>query len=92
MQKRPKNLDLNELAKRIVDEAVGDQEKTPAPKEKDAGAIERGKARAKKLTPEQRTKIAKLAAQERWSKQSEVKSDESPARKKHHIKISGQND
>lgn len=59
-------LDLNQLAKRILDEATGEQEKTPAPKEKDAGAIERGKARSEKLTPEQRSEIAKKAAQKRW--------------------------
>ena len=92
MTKRPKNLDLNQLAKRIVDEATGEEEKAPEPKIKDSDAVKRGKARAEKLTPEQRSKIAKLAAQERWSKQSEVKSEESPDRKKHHIKISDQND
>lgn len=63
-------LDLNELAKRIADEATDEKEKTPAPKEKDAGAIQRGKARADKLTPEQRSEIAKLAAQSRWKKSS----------------------
>jgi len=32
-----------------------------------------GKARAEKLTPEQRSEIAKKAAQARWSKDSERK-------------------
>ena len=66
MTKRPKNLDLNQLAKRIVDEATGEEEKAPEPKIKDSDAVKRGKARAEKLTPEQRSEIAKNAAQKRW--------------------------
>lgn len=92
MTKRPKNLDLNQLAKRILDEATGEEEKAPEPKIKDSDAVKRGNARSEKLTPEERSKIAKFAAQERWSKQSEVKSAEYPAQKKHHIKILDQND
>lgn len=66
MTKRPKNLDLNQLAKRLVDEAIGEEEKAPEPKNKDSDAVKRGKARAEKLTPEQRSEIAKNAAQKRW--------------------------
>lgn len=76
MNKRPKNLDLNQLAKRIVDEAIGDIEPEPEIDEKKKAAIESGrlggikggKARAKKLTPEERSEIAKNAAQARWDK------------------------
>lgn len=74
MSKRPKNLDLNQLAKRIVDEAIGDESITPEPKEKNQAAVELGKlggikggkARSERLTPEQRSDIAKKASQKRW--------------------------
>ena len=76
MNKRPKNLDMNQLAKRIVDEAVGDEPVTPLPPQKNQAAVELGrlggksggKARAASLTPEQRSEIAKAAAQVRWKK------------------------
>jgi hypothetical protein len=76
MTKRHKNLDLNQLAKRLVDEAVGDEpiEPTPAKKNQAAttkgrlGGLKGGTARAEKLTAEQRSEIAKLAAQTRWKK------------------------
>jgi len=75
MSKRPKNLDLNQLAKRIVDEAIGEEPIEPAPIQKDQDAVKRGrlgglkggKARADKLTEEQRVEIAKKAASDRWS-------------------------
>lgn len=75
MNKRPKNLDLNQLAKRIVDEATGEEPVTQPPPEKNQAAVELGrlggkkggKARAENLTPEQRSEIAKIAAQKRWS-------------------------
>jgi len=74
MSTRPKNLDLSQLAKRIVDEATGEAEKTLPPPEKNQAAVELGrlggkkggKARAENLTPEQRSEIAKKAAQKRW--------------------------
>ena len=66
MTKRPKNMDLNQLAKRILDEATGEEEKASEPKVKDSDAVKRGKARSDKLTPEQRSEIAKKAAQKRW--------------------------
>jgi hypothetical protein len=38
------------------------------------GGLKGGKARAKKLTPEQRAEIARKAAQARWKKKAEVNS------------------
>ena len=73
---RPKKLDLNQLAKRIVEEATGESPKTEPPPEKNQAAVELGRlggkkggaARAAKLTAEQRTAIAKRAAAGRWKK------------------------
>ncbi|MBS0498357.1 MAG: histone H1 [Proteobacteria bacterium] len=75
MSKRPKKMDLNQLAKRIVDEAIGEEPIEPVPTQKDQAAVVRGrlgglkggKARADKLTEEQRIAIAKKAASDRWS-------------------------
>jgi hypothetical protein len=67
--KRPR--DPNQLAKFIVDVATGETEILPAtPKETRArkGGAKGGPARAKALTPEQRSEIAQLAAQARWKK------------------------
>jgi len=69
---------MNQLAKRIVDEATGEEPITPPPKEKNKAAQELGrlggkkggKARAESLTPEQRSEIAKKAAKARWKKPS----------------------
>ena len=69
-------LDLNQLAKRILDEATGESPKTKPPPVKNAAAVALGKlggkkggaARAAKLTPEQRSEIAKKAARGRWLK------------------------
>lgn len=77
MSKRPKNLDLNQLAKRIVDEAIGEIKPEPEIDEKKKAAIESGrlgglkggKSRADKMTPEQRSDIAKKAAKIRWNKE-----------------------
>lgn len=76
MSKRPKNLDLNQLAKRIVDEAIGDEPIAISPEEEEKAAEEKkrlngfkgGKLRAQKLTAEQRSEIASLAASTRWHK------------------------
>jgi hypothetical protein len=70
-----KHMDMNQIAKRILDEATGDAPKTEPSPVKNAAAVELGKlggkkggaARAAKLTPEQRSEIAKKAAQGRWS-------------------------
>ena len=95
MPKRSSRLDINQLAKRIVDEATGEAEKTLPPSEKNKAAQELGRlggkkggnARAEKLTPERRSEIAKNAAQSRWK----TKQDEDakrmhpfpPVKKKH---------
>ena len=66
--------DLNELATFIVEEATTEPEEPPQEKNPNAVALGRiggmkgGPARAMKLTPEQRSEIAKKAAQARWAK------------------------
>jgi hypothetical protein len=75
-RKRPR--DPNELAKRLVDEATGDQPKYDPDEGKDPAAIalgrrgglKGGKARAAKLTPKERSEAARKAAQARWSRSS----------------------
>jgi hypothetical protein len=67
--KRPR--DVNQLAKMIVDIATGgiDEEMpeiTVKQKAGRLGGLKGGKARAEKLTPEQRSEIARRAAQKRW--------------------------
>ena len=70
------HLDMNQLAKRILDEATGEAPKTEPPPVKNQAAVELGKlggkkggsARAASLTPERRSEIAKKAAQGRWKK------------------------
>ena len=74
--KRPR--DPNQLAKLIVDIATGD---TPPDAKSDKnpaavalgrrGGLKGGAARAKKLTPEERSAIAKKAATSRWRGQPE---------------------
>jgi hypothetical protein len=79
MAKKPKKkkhpTDLNLLAASIVDVATNDQPVVDTSgKNPNAvalgrlGGLKGGKARAKKLTEEQRSEIAKKAAQARWSK------------------------
>lgn len=67
--KRPR--DPNQLAKLIVDIATGAVE-TPEKSATEERASNAGKkggpARAKALTPEQRSQIASVAAQARWKK------------------------
>jgi hypothetical protein len=64
--------DLNKLARRIVDEATGDTPPVDDGKDPAAVALGRkggkkgGKARAAKMTPEQRSAAAKKAAKARW--------------------------
>ena len=68
--KRPR--DPNQLAKLIVDIATGEVEEAPfVPQEGRKGVpggLKGGAARAKKLSPEERSKIAKMAAASRWEK------------------------
>ncbi|MGB6064724.1 MAG: hypothetical protein WBG50_07930 [Desulfomonilaceae bacterium] len=75
-KKRPR--DLNLLAKSILEEAIA--ENTASPEEEQdtknpnavalgrLGGLKGGKARAKRLTPEERSEIARIAAQARWKK------------------------
>ena len=75
--KRPR--DLNQWAKRMVDIATGaanDREPTPEEQGKDPAAVTRGrlggakggKARAAKLSPQERRLAAQKAVQARWSR------------------------
>jgi hypothetical protein len=74
-RKRPR--DPNQLAKLIVDIATGDIEDTPEDDGKDPaavalgrkGGLKGGKARAAKMTPEQRSESARRAATTRWQEQ-----------------------
>lgn len=75
VKKSPKPRDLSQLAKAIVDQSVSD-EPSPDPGEgKDPAAVARGraggekggKARAKKLSADERSEIARKAARARWA-------------------------
>lgn len=76
MPARPKNLDMSQLAKRILDEATGDEPKTQPAPAKNQAAVELGKlggskggaARNAALSQKQRIAIAKKAAASRWKK------------------------
>jgi hypothetical protein len=77
MSKRKRPRDVNQLAKFIVDVSTGEAElpecqpdgKNPAAVELGKlGGKKGGKARAVKLTAEQRQAIARRAAQTRWKK------------------------
>jgi hypothetical protein len=71
-RKRPS--DVNELAKQLVDEATGEVPSVDPDEGKNAAAVELGRrgglkggrARAAKLTPEQRSESARKAARARW--------------------------
>ena len=65
--------DVNETAFRVTQEAMGvkpaewEDGKNPAAVALGRlGGLKGGKARAKKLTPEERSRIARLAAHKRW--------------------------
>ena len=69
MTKRPR--DPNQLGKLLVDISTGEIEDTVSVKKKRpsaqrAGGLVGSEARRKKLTPEQRREIAKIAATARW--------------------------
>jgi len=74
-----KKKDTNELAKLIVDIATGEVEKPKPDEGKNPaavalgrlGGLKGGKARANKLTSEQRSEIAKKAAAKRWKKKKD---------------------
>ncbi|MGD0353286.1 MAG: histone H1 [Dehalococcoidia bacterium] len=72
-RKKKRDHDFAVTAFRVVQEATGQIEQPKkARKEYDykalghAGGLKGGKARAEKLTPEERSEIAKKAAQARW--------------------------
>ena len=79
-ENKKRSRDINQLAKLIVDIATSENttdkilEKREDTKNPAAvalgrlGGIKGGKARAAKLTPEQRKEIAKKAAEARWQK------------------------
>lgn len=86
-----KRLDLNELARQIVDEATGQCEPEEEPKPDDGkdpaavalgrkGGLKGGKARAAKMTPEERSEAAKKAAEARWSKGKSANGTQTSAR------------
>ena len=72
--KRPR--DANQLAKSIVDLTTGETEEVNPDEGKDPaavalgrkGGLKGGNARAEKLTAEQRSEIAQIAANTRWKK------------------------
>lgn len=73
--RKPRPRDLNQLAKQLVDESTGQSEPLPedtrdplAVELGRRGGLKGGKARAAKLTQEQRIEIAKKAASARWGK------------------------
>lgn len=71
MPKKRRPTDTNQLAKAIVDIATGEveeEEESPKTRRGRKGGKVGGKARAKKLTPEERSEIARLAANARWKK------------------------
>ncbi len=73
-RKRPR--DVNELARQLVDEATGEASKFDPDEGKDPaavalgrkGGLKGGRARAAKLTPEQRSEAARKAAHARWQR------------------------
>ncbi len=73
-RKRP--TDVNELAAQIVDEATSDEPPADPDEGKDPaavalgrkGGLKGGRARAAKMTPEQRSEAARVAAKARWKK------------------------
>lgn len=76
MKKQKLPRDTNQLAKAIVDISIGefpdhnpDDGKDPAAVALGRkGGLKGGKARAAKLTKEERTEIARIAANARWKK------------------------
>lgn len=72
MPKRSSKLDLNQLAKRIVDEATGEEpitrptELTGKKSDSRKGGLKGGKSRMESLTKEQRSELARQASLARW--------------------------
>jgi len=73
---KKKSRDINVLAVSIVERTTGEHTPKPDKLQKNPHAValgslggkKGGKARARKLTPEQRSEIARKAARTRWSK------------------------
>ncbi len=60
---------MNQLAKRIVDITTGEEtDEAEAPSVLEERAAKGGAARSSKLTPEERSAIARKAARARWKK------------------------
>lgn len=74
MSKKKRPTDTNQLGKFIVDLATGEIEEVPAGKNPHAvalgrkGGLKGGDARAKSLTKERKSEIAKSGADARWKK------------------------
>ena len=62
-------MDINTLAKSIVDKAVDDYQTDPLP---ESAATKRGRARAATLSPERRAEIARTAAGKRWEQKQKA--------------------
>ncbi|MCU0913887.1 MAG: histone H1 [Planctomycetes bacterium] len=87
-KRRNERQDINLLAKSIVDQATGQksQEGPPVDEGKNPaavylgrlGGLKGGKARAEKLSAEQRKEIARKAAQTRWSTKVDEQSGGKP--------------
>lgn len=79
MKRSPKKGDAAQRAWQVVQEATGQVEETDPYEGKDPAAVELGrrggqrggKARAARLTPEERSEQAKRAAAARWSRLAE---------------------
>ena len=75
-RKRPR--DPNQLAKQIVDEATDEEPKQDPDADKDPaavalgrkGGLRGGRARAERMTPEERSEAARKAARARWGRSS----------------------
>lgn len=93
MNKSPKKgrKDVNQIAFTVVQQATGDvapEAESAAQESGRRGGLKGGKARASKLTPEQRSEIAKKAANRRWAaKRAEdaEKASQNPSPKKRRI-------
>jgi hypothetical protein len=73
-----KQKDTQELARGVLDAVTGESKPKPVEPEKNPaavalgklGGLKGGKARAKKLSKEQRSAIARKAAQSRWGRRT----------------------
>ncbi len=66
----PTKKDANQLAKSIIDDIIEETESEDWNKPINKIAQSGGKARAAKLTPAERSAIAKKAAQTRWKQET----------------------